>query len=159
MENFPSIPTVGAKEKAMGIGKFFKSFVSDEALGEQTVETTVTIFARAQRQQPYEETHAWLASTWLNRMKARGQNINDPDMHMLSFSETYLHACIKPPLCARSLGLYFLYKENPHVLEKYPKFANEYATLMGPVLQAQEDGTIENLYKRYNPKMAAEADK
>lgn len=143
----------------MGLGKMLKSFYSDEALGDQTIETTETIFLRAQRQQPNEEPHAWLASTWLNRIKAKGQNINDPDIHMLSFGETYLHACIKPPLCARSLGLYFLYKENPHIIQKYPKFADEYASLMGPVLKAQEEGTIDQLYRKFNPKMSEEIDK
>ena len=143
----------------MGLGKMIKSFYSDEALGDQTIETTETIFLRAQRQQPNEEPHAWLASTWLNRIKAKGQNIKDPDIHMLSFGETYLHACIKPPLCARSLGLYFLYKENPHIIQKYPKFADEYESLMGPVLKAQEEGTIDQLYRRFNPKMSEEIDK
>ena len=143
----------------MGFGKIIKSFYNDEALGDQTIETTETIFLRAQRQQPNEEPHAWLASTWLNRIKAKRQNINDPDIHMLSFSDTYLHACIKPPLCARSLGLYFLYKENPHIIQKYPKFAEEYTSLMGPVLKAQEEGTIDQLYRRFNPKMSEEIDK
>ena len=143
----------------MGFGKIIKSFYNDEALGDQTIETTETIFLRAQRQQPNEEPHAWLASTWLNRIKAKGQNMNDPDIHMLSFSETYLHACIKPPLCARSLGLYFLYKENPHIIQKYPKFAEGYASLMGPVLRAQEEGTIDQLYRRFNPIMSEEIDK
>ena len=143
----------------MGFGKIIKSFFSDEALGDQTIETTETIFLRAQRQEPNEEPHAWLASTWLNRIKARGHNIDDSHIQMLSFGETYLHACIEPPLCARSLGLYFLYKENPHVIAKYPKFAEEYASLMGPVMKAQEEGTIDQLYRRYNPKMSEEMNK
>jgi hypothetical protein len=78
---------------------------------------------------------------------------------MLSFTETFLHACIKPPLCARSLGLYFIYKESPHIIQKYPKFAKEYASLMGPVLKAQEEGTIDKLYRRFNPRMSEEMDK
>jgi len=143
----------------MWFGNFIKSFYNDEALGDSTIETIEIIFLRAQRQQPNEEPHAWLASTWLARIKARGQNINDPDIYMISFFETYLHACIKPPLCARSLGLYFLYKENPHIIAKYPKFANEYASLMGPVLKAQEEGTIDQLYRIYNPKMYEKKDK
>ncbi len=92
-------------EGEMGLGKMIKSFYSDEALGDQTIETTEAIFLRAQRQQPNEEPHAWLASTWLNRIKAKGQNINDPDIHMLSFSETHLHASIILPLYASILCL------------------------------------------------------
>lgn len=143
----------------MGIGKIFKQFFSEEALGDQTIETTVAVFLKSQRQQPHDEPHAWLASTWLNRAKTKGHKIDDPNVHMLSFGETYLHACIKPPLCARSLGLYFLYKENPHIIQKYPKFAEEYTSLMGPVLEAQEEGTMDQLYRKYNPKMSEEIDK
>ena len=68
----------------MGILNFFKSFVNDKALGEETVKTTETIFLRAQRQRPHEEPHEWLASTWLNRAKAKGHKIDDPDMHDLT---------------------------------------------------------------------------
>jgi len=142
----------------MGLGNMFKQFFNEEALGDQTIETTETIFLKAQRQQPHEEPHAWLASTWLNRAKTKGHNIDNEDVHMMAFSETYIHACIKPPLCARSLGLYFLYKENPQIIVKYPKFAEEYGSLMGPVLQAQEEGIIHDLYEKYNPKMAKSAD-
>lgn len=34
----------------MGIGKMFKQFFSEEALGDQTIETTVAVFLKAQRQ-------------------------------------------------------------------------------------------------------------
>lgn len=143
----------------MGIGTLFKSFFNSEALGHQTIDTTVTIYTRAQCQQPDAEPHAWLASTWLNRMKAKGENIDSPEMHMMAFSETFLHACVKPPLCARSLGLFFLYKENPHVLKEHSKFSEEYTQLMGPVIETQESGSIQELYKRYNPKMATESER
>jgi len=142
----------------MGIGTLFKSFFNSEALGDQTIDTTMTIYSRAQRQQPNEEPHAWLASTWLNRMKSLGKSIDSPEMHMMAFNETFLHACVKPPLCARSLGLFFLYKENPHVLQEHSKFSKEYESLMGPVIEAQENGSIQELYKKYNPEMAAESE-
>jgi hypothetical protein len=142
----------------MGIGKFFKSFVSDEALGDETIKTTEKIYLRAQREQPHRNPHEWLESTWLNRAKAKGHKIDDPDMHKLAFTETLLHACIKPPLCSRSLGLYFLYKENPHIIEKHPRFAEEYNSLMDPVMQAKDEDRINNLYKRYNPNLAEELD-
>ena len=86
-------------------------------------------------------------------MKGLGCDVNDPNMVINALSATYLHACIRHPLCARSLGLYFLYKENPQIILKYPKYSEEYDRLMGPVLEAQENGTIDGLYKRYNPKM------
>lgn len=138
----------------MGIKNLFKQFVSQEALGDQTIDSVVTIFNKVQKARPYEEPHESLASTWMHRMKGMGHNVNDPDMVLNALSETYLHACIRPPLCARSLGLYFLYKENPQIIQKYPKYSTEYNQLIGPVFEAQENGTIDELYKRYNPKMA-----
>ena len=138
----------------MGIKNLFKQFVSQEALGDQTIDSVVTIFNKAQKARPYEEPHESLASTWMHRMKGMGHNVNDPNMVLNALGETYLHACIRPPLCARSLGLYFLYKENPQIIQKYPKYSTEYNELIGPVFEAQENGTIDELYKRYNPKMA-----
>jgi len=138
----------------MGIKNLFKQFVSQEALGDQTIDSVVTIFNKAQKARPYEEPHESLASTWMHRMKGMGYNVNDPDMVLNALSETYLHACIRPPLCARNLGLYFLYKENPQIIKKYPKYSTEYNELIGPVFKAQEIGTMNELYKKYNPKMA-----
>lgn len=138
----------------MGIKNLFKQFVSQEALGDQTIDSVVAIFNKAQKARPYEEPHESLASTWMHRMKGMGYNVNDPDMVLNALSETYLHACIRPPLCARSLGLYFLYKENPQIIKKYPKYSAKYNELIGPVFGAQEKETIDELYKRYNPKMA-----
>jgi hypothetical protein len=138
----------------MGIKNLFKQFVSQEALGDQTIDSVVIIFNKAQKARPYEDLHESLASTWMHRMKAMGHNVNDQNMVLNALSETYLHACVRPPLCARSLGLYFLYKENPQIIQKYPKFSSEYNKLIEPVFEAQENGTIDELYKRYNPKMA-----
>jgi hypothetical protein len=137
----------------------FKQFYDEETLGEQTIEAVVTVFQKAQKARPYEDPHESLASTWLHRMELMGHDVRNSDMVMGALSETYLPACIRPPLCARTLGLYFLYKENPQIIAKYPKFAEEYNALMGPVFQALEDGSIDDLYRKYNPRMAAEADK
>ena len=143
----------------MGFFNKFKQIYNEEALGEQTIEAVETVFQKAQKARPYEEPHESLASTWLHRMKLLGHNVNRQDIVMTALGETLLHACIKPPLCARSLGLYFLYKENPHIIAKYPKFAEEYSVLIGPVFHAKESGTMMDLYSKYNPKMAKDAEK
>ena len=75
-------------------------------------------------------------------------------MLKVALYETYLCSCVEPPLCARALGLYFLFKEHPHVVEKYPKFAKEFDELIKPVLEARNNGTIDDLYRQYNPNMA-----
>jgi hypothetical protein len=136
----------------------FKQIYNEETLGEQTIEAVVSVFQKAQKARPYEEPHESLASTWLHRMKLLGQNVSGQDIVLTALGETFLHACIKPPLCARSLGLYFLYKENPQIIAKFPRFAEEYNALMGPVFKVQEDDKIAELYARYNPRMAQNAE-
>ena len=56
----------------MGIKNLFKQFVSQEALGDQTIDSVVTIFNKAQKARPYEEPHESLASTWMHRRKVWG---------------------------------------------------------------------------------------
>lgn len=142
----------------MGFFDKLKQIYNEEVLGEQTIEAVVTIFQKAQKARPNEEPHESLASTWLHRMKALGENVSHQDIILTALGETFLHACIKPPLCARSLGLYFLYKENPQIIARYPKFVEEYNSLMTPILQAQEEGTVMDLYSKCNPRMAREAE-
>lgn len=95
----------------MGFFNKIKQFVSEEALGDETINTIESSYMIAQRQQPHEEPHAWLASAWLHRIKASGRSIDDESAHLIAFNETFLHACVKPPLCARSLGLFFSTKK------------------------------------------------
>ncbi len=133
----------------------FDQSMSEEALGDQTVDTIVSMYEKSQRQQPHEEPHVWLGNAWLGRAEARHDvDIHTPGMLKVALYETYLCSCVKPPLCARALGLYFLFKEHPHVVEKYPKFAKEFDELIKPVLEARNNGTIDDLYRQYNPNMA-----
>jgi hypothetical protein len=134
----------------LGFLDIFKQTYNKEVLGEQTIEAVVVVFEKIQKARPYEEPHESLATTWINRI---GGDVNSQTA-IAALHETFLHACIRPPLCARSLGLYFLYKENPQIISEFPKFAVEYNTLMAPVFKAQEDGTFMALYSKYNPKMA-----
>ena len=65
-------------------------------------------------------------------------------------------ACVSPPNNVRALGLYFIYKERPDILQAYPKFGIEFEAIMSPVFKAMESGNLDTLYQRYNPKMASE---
>ncbi len=134
----------------MGIIKMIMSFFDGRALGEQTVEAIEVIFKRIQQKKHYENPHSWLASTWLTRMKSRGKNVKNPGMIKLALDETFPFACIEPPLCARALGLFLLQKQNPDIVEEYPEFMEEYNELMAPVWKAKEDGTIDELFEKYN---------
>lgn len=127
-----------------------------EALGDQTIETVVSMYEKARRQQPEEEPHIWLGNVWLGRAQAEHDvDINEPGILEIALSETYLCSCVKHPHCARALGLYFLFKEHAHLIEKHPKYAMELDELMGPVLEARDNGTIDQLYRTNNPNTAA----
>lgn len=140
----------------MGLTRAFgltlKSLFDQRALGEQTVETTNVVYRQNKRRLPRKNQHSWLAETWLNRMKARGEDVNDQEMRKKALNETFVHACVSPQHCAHSLALSFLYEENPILVKKYPRFLEEYISLIGPVLEAMQKGRANILYSRYNMK-------
>lgn len=137
----------------MRIGRFFKSMINGEVLGEETVSTQETVYTSMKQQYPTEEPHTLLARVWMGRMAAKG-GIGDMDAEMLmtvAMSETQQFACIPAPGNARALGLYFIYKQNPDILQRFPKFSQEFDRLMSPVISAMADGQCEALYRKYNP--------
>lgn len=77
-------------------------------------------------------------------------------LSILAWNESKLFSVLDRPHSIRALALYVVYKELPP--EAY-SYAEEYNTLMGPVLRMVEDGTFEDLYRRRNPKIAAQSEK
>ena len=140
----------------MGIGRFLKSLVNPEAMGEEIIAMQEKAYRKAEEMYPGAEPHMLLAQVWLTRMAAHGKNPMDEIMQTLSFSETVQFACVPPPKNVRALGLYFIYKERPDILRSFPKFGIEFEALMSPVSKATENGTLDEIYRRYNPKMATE---
>ena len=143
----------------MGLGKFFNSLFDNELIGQEIINAQVKAYERYKQRFPQAEPHELLACTWLSRQKASLRNINDPNMQMLSYTETFIFACVPPAKCARALGLYIVYKERPDIIGNYPAFSKEYSLLMNPVFEAQQNGTILDLYSKYNPQMAEMAKK
>lgn len=141
----------------MGIGRFFKSLVNPEAMGEEIIALQEKAYREAQKMYPGADPHLLLAQVWLSRMAARGKSPNDEQLQTVAFSETMQFACVPPPKNVRALGHYFVYKERPDIIKSYPKFGDEFTQLMAPVFAAREKGQIDSLYSRFNPQMAAEA--
>lgn len=136
----------------MGIGRFFKSLVNLEVLGEEIIASVWYSYEKAEKMYPGAEPHTCLAHAWLARMTVRGRNPWNDQNRVKAFSETLLFACIPPPKNARALGLYFIYQERPNILQAYPKFTIEYDSLIEPLIEKE---SIDELYKYYNPKMAS----
>ena len=142
----------------MGIFNFFKSLVDSETLGDEIIRSQEKAYNNVQKLYPDADQHDLLALVWLSRIAPSkylnaisGKNTNiDEELQTVAFSETMLFACIQPPGNVRVLGLYFIYKECPFIIEKYPKFSREFIELMSPVFAAMKDGSIEGLYKKFN---------
>lgn len=141
----------------MGIKAFFKMATNTKFLGEEIIKKQEDFYHRYQKDFPGLEPHTYLRAVWVSRMAAHCKNPNDPKVQLASLSETFLYACVPPPDCVRALALYFIYQESPHVIDQNPIFAQEFHRLMGPVFRAKENGTIYDLYRKYNPRMAEES--
>lgn len=135
----------------MGLFRFLRSVIDQEFLGDETVKKQEIIYKGQQEMFPNHDPHFYLAQVWISRMTAKGHDPNDPNLKEQAIIDTILYACVQPPKCARALGLYFLYKENPDIIEKFAKFQTEFNSLMKPVFEAEENGTMYELYKLYNP--------
>ena len=138
----------------MSLGSFFKSLVSPEAMGDEIIAVQERLYHQPAAKHPDREPHQLLAQVWLGRVAAHGNDVRNELFQQRAFSDTIQCACLPPPKNVRALGLWFIYKERPDILERFPKFSREYETLIGPIFAAMEDGTFMNLYQRYNPQMA-----
>ncbi len=136
--------------KAFGLT--FKSMFDKAALADQTIATTEVVFQKMKRTMPGDNQHAWLAETWLNRMKARGEEVTNMAMRKRAFDETFVYACVEPQQCFRGLALSFLNEENPIFVKKYPDYWREYTALVYPVMEAIKTDKAKYLYRKYNVK-------
>ncbi|MBI2312285.1 MAG: hypothetical protein HYU77_07285 [Betaproteobacteria bacterium] len=140
----------------MGLGSFLKSLISPEAMSDEIIAIQERAYREAQKMYPGAVPHVLLAQVWLSRMTAHGKNPMDERRQTVAFSDTMQFACVAPPDNVRALALFFIYKERPDILEKNPKFAQEFQRLVGPVMEATQNCTVEGLYRKFNPTMAAE---
>lgn len=140
----------------MGIKKFLQSVFDPRVLAEETVNKQVEVYLKHRELFPNEEPHFHLAQTWRSRAAVNGQDPDDEAVQAASFIDTYQFACVPHPDCAKALGIFILYKERPDLLEQLTHMQEEFGLLMGPVHAAMEEGSIEELYREYNPKSASQ---
>lgn len=139
----------------MGIGRFFKSLVDSEVMGDEIVLKVQEIYKKTQEISPHDDPHETLAKTWLSRMRARGIDIDQEGIALNAMTSSYIFACLRPGANVRALALHILFEERPDIIEQYPKFSQEYNDLLSPIHQALEDGSAETLYRKYNPNIPA----
>lgn len=136
----------------MGLFRTLKSIVNSEVMGEEIISTIEKMYSMSERNFPNYDPHMLLAMTFTNRTRTIGTKITE-DMQLLALSETRLFAALPPPSNSRALGLFFLFKERPDIVTKFPKFSAQLEALMSPIYKAVNDHKFESLYQRYNPSM------
>lgn len=136
--------------------KNFISMFDSEKMGDMIIKKQQEIYFAYKNKYPGEEPHFWLANTYLSRRKTHGDNTNDPLLQQVSYTETFLAACLSEPNNAKSLGLYILYKERPDIVLKYHKYDKEYSNLMSGLLELKKKSPEKLIteYKKYNPRLA-----
>ena len=105
---------------------FIKSLYDDEAIGEEIINANIRTYNQAKVVIPDGNQLEWLKATYLGRVKASGM----PPINTDHFSDAN-YICIPfsklpDPLNARTLGLFILQIERPDIIEKYPKFMEEF---------------------------------
>ena len=115
----------------MAIGRFFKSLVNSEVMGEEIVRSIIHLYEQTARYNPGDSTHDLLLKTYLARLRARRINIDDERVVLSAMADIQLPAQLPEGKNIKALALYCLFKERPDIIEAYPKFAAEYERLIG----------------------------
>ena len=140
----------------MSLFGFFRGLFDKKYLDEETIQKQVDTYNHHRKVRPHLEPHECLIQVWLSRMVTHGHDPLDEMIQTFAYTETHLFACLPSPQCARALGIYISRKESPEIVGMYPDIEEEYTTLMTPVLEAEQHGSLNELYKKYNPRMAEE---
>jgi hypothetical protein len=119
----------------LAIGRFFKSLVNAEVMGEEIVRSIIHLYEQTARYNPGDSTHDLLLKTYLARLEARRININDERIVLSAMADIKLPAQLPEGKNIKALALYCLFKERPDIIEAYPKFNAEYERIMGPILE------------------------
>ena len=105
----------------MPIGRFFKSLVDDEVMGEEIVSANVKSYEAAKRLEPNRQPVDWLAAAYLGRMRARRREMLPAAAYI--FCGFIMH--VPEPYNARVLGLMILQEERPDIWSNFSKFPLE----------------------------------
>jgi hypothetical protein len=113
----------------------------------------VTAYDSYKRQlDPREEPHMILSKVLIN-FKYKNHRF-DPQIQALAFGETMQFACLPYPENARALAYFYFWQSSEGEFMKNPSNESTFTSLMQPVVRAQANGTFQQLYARYNPRLA-----
>jgi len=137
----------------LAIGRFFKSLVNAEVMGEEIVRSIIHLYEQTARYNPGDSTQDLLLNTYLARLKLRRINIDDERVVLNAMADIHLPAQLPEGKNIKALALYCLFKERPDIIETYPKFTAEYERLMAPILEPSsvDDDDIDPLKSSCEP--------
>jgi|GEM_PF-2426534 len=142
----------------MGINilRFLKGLFNSGAIAEGFVSDIECSYQKYKDAFTGYDPHFYLAQAWLAYMSARGEDIEDAAFKEAASTTTYQFACIPEPDCAKALGIFLLFRQDPDMITEHSYLEEEFNNIMEPVLKAQTTGTVQELYQKFNPKMASE---
>lgn len=132
----------------MGIGNFFKTIVSAEAMGDEIIRLQLSNYQKVMLQFPAYNHHQLLMQVWLNRLAARGVNTRDDVLQESVHVLTSQFACLRYPSNISAMAHYMLLKERPDIFASYPRFEREFERLMQPFYDVAADE--ERLTQQYS---------
>jgi len=135
----------------MGFFSAIKSIFDDEAMGDEIIKAQIKTMQTCKQYHPAFDMHQLLAETWLARMKSRGADLDDDNVQSAAYIETRLFSCLPFPNSARALGIWFIYKEFPNIISKYPRFGEEFVRLTQKSKMLLECNEFMEVYKSINP--------
>ena len=133
------------------VGKF-----SSRARAEEAIQKYEETYEEVKRTHPELDPHDHLAQVWISRMSATGRHTRNLDMQKVAYRVTKQFACVPPPECVRAMAMHMVNIEDQESFLASSQLQKEFVVLMTPVSLAKENGTMHELYARYNPNRAAE---
>lgn len=141
----------------MGWFRTIASMFSPRIQAEETVKKHEAVYEEVKQAYPEMDPHDHLAQVWLSRMPADGRKTRNLDMQEVAYKVTKQFACVPPPECVRALAMHIVSIEDQSSFQASKRFQKELVVLMTPVSLAKENGTMHELYAKYNPNRAAES--
>lgn len=135
--------------------KSIKGIVDPRASGESIIERSEANYREFERTNPGAEPHQILTLVYLGRMITHGKNPKSEVMQAEALARTFDYACLPFPISVRALAIALVNFERPDILKQCPDIERQYSEYMRPVREARQRDQCDELYRRYNPKMAA----
>lgn len=135
--------------------KSLKGIIDPRASGESIIERIQAIYREGIAANPQAEPHQALWAVYLSRIATHGKNPQSEAVQAEAAAATKDFSCLAFPDNVEALGIAFINFERPDILQQCPDITARFTALMAPVREAQQRGQLEELYKRYNPTMAA----